>query len=94
MVVRKAPPVKSAFLGGLGAALLLGGIFTTGLLVVLPFQVGLVETLSEALKDPTFYIFAGMAAVFLILASVGAYLCLRAYDAYRRNRSAVGAKND
>ncbi|MNI24187.1 hypothetical protein D3C73_777990 [compost metagenome] len=65
--------------GGLGASLLLGGLFAAGTMVVVPFQVGLADLWREnAFTDPAFYIFAVSAIFFLILASAGAYLCLRA----------------
>lgn len=94
MVVSDQHPAPSVFLGGLGAALLLGGLFAAGLLIVLPFQIGLVETLGEALQDAVFYIFAGMAGLFLMSAAGGAYLCLRAYNTHRKNRPTAGATHD
>jgi len=77
----------TALLGGFGAALLVGGLFATGVMILVPFQSGLAELWGEkALADPAFYIFAGFAILFLILAGVGACLCLRAYRLYRPKR--------
>ncbi|MBU2043036.1 MAG: hypothetical protein KKA37_13615 [Alphaproteobacteria bacterium] len=71
-------------LGGFGAALLFGGLFAAGTMIVVPFQVGLADLWREnALADPAFYIFVGFAILFLILAGAGAYLCLRAWRLYR-----------
>ena len=77
----------AGMLGGFGAALLFGGLLAAGTMIVLPFQVGLVDLRREnALADPAFYIFAGFAILFLILAGAGAYLCLRALRLYRDGR--------
>ena len=73
--------------GGLGAGLLLGGLFAAGAMVVIPVQVGLAgQWGTEALNDPIFYLFAGFALCFLIVAGVGVYLCSLAYRLYRSKR--------
>ena len=77
----------TAFLGSFGTALVVGGLFAAGAMIVIPFQSGLADLSGEnALADSAFYIFAGFAILFLILAGVGAYLCLRAYRLYRPKR--------
>jgi len=74
-------------LGGFGAALLFGGLFAAGTMIVVPFQVGLADLWREnAFADPAFYVFAGFAILFLILAGAGTYLCLRARRLYRDGR--------
>jgi hypothetical protein len=69
---------------GLGASLLLGGLFSAGAMVAIPVQVGLADRWgTEALSDPIFYLFAAFALCFLIVAGVGAHLCYRACRLYR-----------
>jgi hypothetical protein len=51
---------------GLGASLLLGGLFSAGAMVAIPVQVGLADRWgTEALSDPIFYLFAAFALCFL-----------------------------
>jgi len=75
--------------GGLGAALLLGGLFAAGAMVIIPFQVGFAgQWGTEALNDPVFYLFASFGLAFLILAGLGAFLCFKAWRLYRPKRPA------
>ncbi len=78
---------SAIFFVSLGASLIVGGLFAAGVMVVIPWQVGLFEVWgANTLAEPTFYVFAGFALAFLILAGVGAYLGRRGLRVLRSGR--------
>lgn len=77
----------AVFFTSLGISLIVGGIFAAGAMIVIPLQVGLFEAWgANVFAEPTFYIFAGFAVAFLIVAGVGAYLSLRGYRSLKSGR--------
>jgi hypothetical protein len=73
-----------AFFAGLGVSLLLGGLFVTGLMIVLPGQVGLFDVSRlEAWGSPEGMVFGFFALMGLALAIVGAFCCRRAYIMFK-----------
>ncbi|GAA0624641.1 hypothetical protein GCM10009422_21240 [Brevundimonas kwangchunensis] len=74
------PRSLPAFLIGLGAALLSGGLIAVAALVFVAIEAGLIDLWKAAgWADPSLYFCLAFAVVFAITAGVGAHLCRLGY---------------
>lgn len=84
MVSRMSSHTVPIFVGSLGATLLLGGLFITGLMVVLPGQVGLFDVgRLSAWGSPEGLIFGAFVLAGLVMAAVGGFCCRWAYKMFK-----------
>lgn len=84
MVRDRGDRALGIYFASLGASLTAGGIAAAVAMIVIPVQVGLFKAWgANVLAEPSFYLFAGFAMAFLILAGVGVYLGLRGYQTLR-----------